>query len=600
MIENSKERKKFNFLIIYILLFSAIIVIFFIYRLIRGADITDESFYCTMAFRLAKGNYLLKDMWEQSSTSALLPALFLKIYYDIFGGVEGTILFLRIIFMLCNFGTTIIFFITQKNYLDKLYIILIALVYFIYAPFHFYIFSYNNLSDMLILLVINIELLAIEKRKIKVFILAGGICAFLAFTYPTMIILCPIMVWLLFLQREKIKKAWLYFTAGGIFVAVVIFLVFYITIGMDEILIGIKGILSDPAYNIKNIPINKKLENAFENLFTPISDKGFWIKIFCIWLFFVGFFKKKYPVLKISIGLYPIIVYLALMPVRQLGTYGTGNYIFYLSFLCPFMIFFTDKNRELFSKFLYFEWIPSLLFYIIISISSYGGAIQARQGLFLAAIVTLKEIVFIIIETFEEIDCLFIKKIRIKKWKEWFIVVLLSAAVVGELSVYYAIIYREEGINNLTAKVEKGPYKGIYTTEQRKSYLEEMTDLMKELQEKDKTVLVLYHSNFVYLMLDMIPATPTTWGLYPHIDNENVFFQYFSRKTNIPEVIFIVDVPDEFNLDSQSEKYYSYCNQLREFIDNNYILVKKQVVYKTGIVRKYILKADKEILFGYY
>ena len=48
------------------------------------------------------------------------------------------------------------------------------------------------------------------------------------------------------------------------------------------------------------------------------------------------------------------------------------------------------------------------------------------------------------------------------------------------------------------------PYENMASTA-----LEEMTDLMLTFQEKDKTVCILHHSNFAYLMLDMIPATPT-------------------------------------------------------------------------------------------
>ena len=47
------------------------------YRIVRGADMTDETFYATLAYRLAKGNHILADMWEQCSTAAVLPSILL-------------------------------------------------------------------------------------------------------------------------------------------------------------------------------------------------------------------------------------------------------------------------------------------------------------------------------------------------------------------------------------------------------------------------------------------------------------------------------------------------------------------------------------------
>ena len=38
------------------------------------------------------------------------------------------------------------------------------------------------------------------------------------------------------------------------------------------------------------------------------------------------------------------------MPIRELVAYGTGSYIFYIAFLCPFLIFFTE-NKNIFTFF---------------------------------------------------------------------------------------------------------------------------------------------------------------------------------------------------------------------------------------------------------
>ena len=57
-----RKIKKIDPVTIYICLFIIIILKFFMYRIVRGADMTDETFYATLAYRLAKGNHILADV----------------------------------------------------------------------------------------------------------------------------------------------------------------------------------------------------------------------------------------------------------------------------------------------------------------------------------------------------------------------------------------------------------------------------------------------------------------------------------------------------------------------------------------------------------
>lgn len=462
-----------------------------------------------------------------------------------------------------------------------------------------YTFSYNHLADMLIMLVINVILLAIEKKNDKLFLAAGCLCAFLAFTYPTMLFLCPIIALLLLLGRKKSQKGWLYFIAGGISFAVIALVILLSTIGISGIMTGIHGIFSDPAYNMETLPINKKLFKAIQYFFTSplpiLEDRIFLIKIYFGWMVILLFLQKKLPILKLSLGLYPIVVCMALFPVLQaMEALGIAMFIFYLSLPCPFLILFTKKHRRVFCKFLYFEWLPVMLFYFVISVSSHGGAVQAVQGLLLSAFVMLKETVYILDETFEELN--FDKANWRLQVSQWTIIFVLSIAIISEMHVYYNTVYRDGHPRYLTEKIETGPYKGIYTTIERKIYLEEMTRMMAAVQEEEKSVCVLYQTNFVYLMLDdMRPAAPTTWGIYPHIDNQNVYYEYFKLgKEHIPEIIFIVDVPAMYNYCGQREEYYDFCSEIKALIADNYTLTENLSIYETGCIRKYVLASDNE------
>ena len=122
-----------------------------------------------------------------------------------------------------------------------------------------------------------------------------------------------------------------------------------------------------------------------------------------------------------------------------------------------------------------------------------------------------------------------------------------------------------------------------------------MTRILGDIQEQNKSTCVLYQSNFAYLMLDMIPATPTTWGVYPYINNQNAYYEYFKLgKQHIPETFFIVDVPEMYNYCGQREEYYEFCEQLKSLIADNYILTEEIPIYETGSIKKYILVSDEK------
>lgn len=586
--------KKLEYL--YICFFSLVIIYLFLFRLFRGVDLTDESFYATLAYRLAEGNLLLKDMWEQCSTSSVFPAILLKCFMWITGESECIILFFRLSFFFFNLMASVYLYKIQKAFIKRRYAILLSLFYVVYAPFCLYTFSYNSLTDLLFLLVVYSILQAVENQNFKIVILSGLLAAILAFTYPPMLFICCILSILLFLKRKVFNYGYLYFILGGLSMALIISIVLIIKLGgVDGIIDGIEGILSDPAYTLENIPIIIKLKESIVHLFTPIIDGGILIELYFIWLLILGLIVHKKPLFRLSLALYPIILLCSFIPVYRNSTaLCIGDFILYLSFISPFLIFYTTKNKEIFKKFFYFEYLPSIFFYFVISVFSYGGSIQAVQGLFIAAFVTLKEIIFIVEETFEEV-CV-CKIDYVQKIKRWIILMFMSITIIGELMGYYSKVYRDDCIVNLTERVSKGPYKGIYTTKKKKLYIEEMEDIMKKLQQKDEKVLVLYHSNFVYLMLNMQPTTPTAWGIYPHLDNQNMFFKYFSYdKTHIPDVIFIVDVPKIFDSDSQREEYYDFCGELKEYINSHYIFTEKEIICKTGTVKKYIRISNKKM-----
>ena len=584
------DKKDYRFL--FSIFICSVLLIPFLNRLQLGADTTDEAWYAAMSYNLIKGNHLFADMWDHACTSSVIGAFFLALYRLLSGGVEGCILYLRYCFFVCNCITMLVVYSAMKKYIKKQYAILIAFFYLFYGISGIYTFSYNHLANMFFVLTVGLLLIGDFEQRIRYYVFSGICCALLAFVYPPMIVICVTMVLLIFFKHKKIGNKWVYFVIGGAATAIIISVFVLSQAGISKFVLGIKEMLSDPIHSTNDVQWIDKIREDIEYFFYPFCKKGIYIKLFTVWLVVLINLQNKYPVLKFSILLYPIIVFLEMLPLGSMQGYSFGNYMFFMAFMAMFLIYFIDKKKKLYLGLLYYSAIPSLILYYVTSIYAHGDTAQSAQCLFFLAIVTLVEIVEIAEETIERI---FEDNKAVIKFLQLILIVVLFAAIVNEERVHYSYVYRDESVSNLKNRINVGPYKGIKTTAEKKKYLEEMYFVMKELEEKDKTVCTLYHAGFAYLYLDMIPKTPLTWGLWVGIyDQQRTFLKYFSLdEENIPEYIFLVDVEDEINYDYQHERYYDYADKLNMFITENYKLQNDIQIGNTGCVKKYQLINNK-------
>ncbi len=590
-----KEWKKRDLVdLFFCIVFSIVCIVFFIHRLIRGIDITDETSYAVTAYRLVRGNILFRDVWDVQSSFAVIYAGILYLYMKITGTVDGCILFSRIMFFALNCGVSYFLFRSCKKYFSVGCSILLSVFYLFYAPFSIYAFSYNNMVILLSSLIILLIFQGIISKRSVFFVLGGISGCMLVFIYPTMVFFAPMMIVLLLLRHKKIGRAWLYVMIGGLISAVLIAGILLLTVGWDSFMIWVDSILKDPAYGDKDrIQI---ILHGIEYIFAPFANTGLWIKLFCVCLFVAGLLSKRFPKLKLIMLIYPVIVLIDRYPFQEKQqAYSVGNYIFYLAFLGPILIAFTEKYRKEFGFLLYYAWLPSFLIYMIVAGSSYGGAGQGTYTLVFAALVTLMEMLLIVQETYG------MNTFDQRNGETWLknalMIGMLCITVVGELWVYRSMVYRDGRIDKLSVKMETGPYKGLYTTDSKHDFLLELESVLNNLEEPGKTEMVLYHCTFAYLYLDMFPTTPTSWGLYPMngMDNQQIYLDYFGvDSSHLPDYIYIVNVPDDFDYDGQQEEYYTYAERLNAFISMNYELIDNRPLGDGGNVKKLKLAQSYE------
>ena len=125
------EDKKIKNGILWILILLSVVAA--VNQLLIGFDI-DEGYAVSMPFRLLQGDHLFADMWEVHQTSALLPAAFLWLFYQVTGSTAYMVLYLRIVATLLHLGMTVLIYRKTRKYLTADWSLLFALLYLNLLP----------------------------------------------------------------------------------------------------------------------------------------------------------------------------------------------------------------------------------------------------------------------------------------------------------------------------------------------------------------------------------------------------------------------------------------------------------------------------------
>ena len=119
-------------------------------RIFFGLDI-DEEYSVALIYRLAKGDVLLKEMWEPHQTSAILAAPFEWVFMHITGKSEHLLIFLRLLGAAFGAGTSAYWYFTFKADFGKFPSLLTAIMIYLVLPKWIQSPEFNNMQIWLLI-----------------------------------------------------------------------------------------------------------------------------------------------------------------------------------------------------------------------------------------------------------------------------------------------------------------------------------------------------------------------------------------------------------------------------------------------------------------
>jgi hypothetical protein len=513
---------------------SITVVLLVFNRTFYGIDFTDESFYLSIPYRFVLGDRPFIDEYSIAQLQALIMFPIVKVYYSVIGNIDYIMLFMRILYVLFTCIVAGVAFSCLKQFIWWQIALPISLIPIVFVPANVLNFSYNTLGIGFFTMGCFLCLSFLMKDKRKVTLVLGAVCHSLTIiAYPTLI--ATIIVYffiLLYLLREN-RKVIITYIVSGIITMIPFLLVIFPS--------GYENYNNIHSFLFSLNTTSTGLQKLIAVLTTCWNKYDQKLLVFILLLIIGIGLKLKVNQIRYLCLFFPLIpisinnLFLSSHNpgvITQIingfvGVYLSMGYMLYYSLFAPFFLTIIDKNKQIKNLFIGI-WVPSVLTGLIIALSSGNGYLNAGIGLLPASMVTATFL------------CLVFGSQNKRSMMGAFVSIFMMIFIL--LFFLYNAVYRDESINNLKFRMDTGPFAGLYTSEDKQKYINELVlDLKQYLHKDDK---VLFYDNFPagYLLTKSKPATISTWlfpmCIYPNQGkNRQAVLDYYAKEQILPDTV---------------------------------------------------------------
>jgi hypothetical protein len=483
-----------------VICFFAIVLALFcaVFRLTRGVDFTDEAYYAAVAYRFVLGDKPFVDQILVHQTAFLLFTPLVGLFHWVSGGTEGLVLFLRIMFLgFSTFVAAVVYrvlrFALHRN------VALLASLFCIVIFGEWVTFCYNNLGSLFLLLglILGFRATAMDCGwpSLAVMGLAGMSSGFSVVSYPPMAlpvgVSLAIVVGYLASARMRMFSA---FVVGSFLAAMPILIIAW-SVGWTNLLsCGV----------------------ASANVSTAVGQGGGIQKISCIlgslWSILfpnhlaqagtlvvlgLSILSRRMHSLRIVLA---AIVFLPLIGIHSQEWGASFRYLIRFSLWAPLLFLLLNDKSVLVCRLFWCVCLPSFIAALTTAWTSANGAVNAGVGLVSGAIVTMVMLALIVRDV-----------LRSQRLLSRFGIMAVMISVLMTISSFqFRFVYGEGIPNDLTARVDVGPFWGLATTDAKAAL---SRSLVEDLARYSRRGRVLFYDCFPagYLFSSMSPASNTTW-----------------------------------------------------------------------------------------
>ncbi len=555
----------------------------------------DESYAIAQAYRLVTGDKLIYDMWEPHQFSAFLPAVFLLPFYKITGGMEYSVIYLRIAGILLHTLLGVFLYITAKKETNKCAAFLLLILHMNFLPKwvavpEFELMHYWSLV-LIFLLLYSFE----ESGGVYRPILAGMAYVISGLCYPTMIFLFP--VFLIGLITSKRKTGVVLFSAASVISAFFVLLLCYL-FAKDRMIPYLSYILADPSHaSLSGIQKIQSFLSQFAEVGVPFGISLLAAAIPTAVLSVVNAGKKKSSGEKKNVDWLIILLAIStvLLSMRALFGYvfGDENQFTMQVRYVPFAILLllvSIRNYRVCRREFWYGILPGVLAFPAVLVLSNMGVNVAFSKLFCVVIPG----VFVLYKcekketvsgSFDSLLC---------KGRKAAPMLALAAFLLCFFCCRILLI-RVTGCLPVTVKanmerIENGPAKGVYVTEEPALYWNTSYKELKNFIPEDANVLYVGREQLFYACFCKRTMAPSVQGTTIYNEMYDAYYDEFPGKR--PQIVVFDESLYSNPVYSQMVDGYDLkADHIKEWMDKNFDIVEEK---KAGIYRVVYLESKSD------
>lgn len=545
---------------IQLLFFSVIGFIVIFHRSRMGVDLTDETWYSSEPYWVAKGSIPYVNNWTQASGFTLPLNLFFYLFLAINGSNTGIILFSRTLFCFWKVSISAVSFLLLYKAGNKIPALLVLPIV-VFTSHNLFDINYNTIGWSYMLLALSVLYNAMDNKRTERQRFCLGILSGIIIGRSVIGTLASALICIVVFLALIINKDWTVLKGtilGGITAAVIVITYCCIRGGFVYFVMGIQYFVKDQAYfdsvSSQKVPFADSTAYLLEYMKPAIFS-------LLIVLIVRIFLRKSLTIFNKLLVVY--FGFLLLLAVFHLSQYdGTGAGLELATkhgWFIPLLSLLLDGNSETKKKFKYSAYIT--LSYVTVYIfqgyvSNYGFHSRCYWNL-----IPLILSVYVLFTCIDEIFGT-MRLVYVKLFIESSICLCIALFVVRGA---YRYVYRDMPCRQLDTIVEEGIWKGCYTTSERAVTVVQIEKEMKKRTTSDDQILC--YGNwpcFLNLLSEGQLCAPNAIGT-----GQKNGFDYWHMYQKVPTKVFVhVDVEDEqgrmtsvFDLWNFIDKFYEQTDE---------------------------------------
>ena len=468
-----------------------------LWRMRYGLDLSDEAFYVALPLRFALGDRPFVDELNIGQTAGLLIYPFVRVYTAI-AGTTGIFLFVRLLYLVFFGLVGWSAYALAKTRLSQPAAVLIGTACICFIPYGLPGLSYNTLSMGLFalgLFVIARWLLVPERSRNVLrspMFWAGVAHAGACFAYASLLLalVATAAVIVLLASGERVRATVLY-AAGGLAFCVLVSPIF-LAAGVASIREVIAYSGGSGATSGFTVAATSLKLTAFLAQYPQLPFAAFVTAVAMT-------LARRYPLLTATGAMF--------LPLLARGSLLTGplaslGFVSCFALLGPILSLGLRDRRAARVLFLGVA-VPSGVAGTVAALTSGNGVFAAGLGLYPGAIVTAIILAMFIDET-----------LKAGGWPIARPYLALGPAAVLWMLIQYVTaqdcVYRDGLRADLTAKVMEGPYRGLYTTPEKREFLRQLAADIRTYNRGERA-LFIYDLPAGYLMAYRRPLATSPW-----------------------------------------------------------------------------------------